>query len=173
MSDVTLFPVFRIIAGAEPASASGLLGVVSSTQLGGETWVGDGCLGYLKCGNSLVLGRWHRRGERWEFVPGRLEHLAPLRGVTEFEVLDGYWGERAELVLDRALAWTHDEWSTEGDHDHCAVCWAAISRTENRGHFVSSSRQRICEPCHRDYVSTRSLGFVTPAPGPGGEAEAR
>jgi hypothetical protein len=160
------FPTFRITSSAGPASGPRLLGVVSSTQWGGGTWIADGYLGYLKHGSTLVLGRWHRRDEHWEFVPERPEHLTPVSRVAEFEVLDGYWGERAELVLDRALAWTHDEWSIEGDHDHCAICWAAISTTANRGHFVSSGRKRVCEPCYREYVSARALGFVVPAPGP-------
>ena len=155
------FPTFRIITSAAPASAPRLVGAVSSTRCGRETWIGDGYLGYLKYESLLVPGRWHLRGEHWEFVPGRPEHLTPLRQVAEFEVLDGYWGERAELVLDHALAWAHDEWSIEEDHDHCSICWAAISMATNRDHFVSGSRKRVCKPCHREYVITRSLGFVT------------
>jgi len=83
-------------------------------------------------------------------------------GSSEFDVLDGYWGDRAALVLDSCLAWVPDEWTQADDHDHCAICWAHIYVTENRDHFASSTGKRVCAACY-DYVRSRSLDFITAA----------
>lgn len=80
------------------------------------------------------------------------------------EVLDGYWGDRADLVLDTSLIWNRHQWTDAADHDHCAICWATISTQEKSEHFAArypeGRRDRVCAPCYHNYVSKRALGFI-------------
>ena len=96
--------MFRVRGDAAGATA-GLVGSLTRTTHGREDWVGDEWIGFLKSDAKLVAGRWHRRGDLWEFVPEDPDHLKALVAQPEWEVLDGYWGERAELVLDQTRRW--------------------------------------------------------------------
>src|SRR5207302_34276 len=59
----------------------------------------------LSGANSLNSPLWHQRGELWEFAPDNPDDLATIRARPDWDVLDGYWGERAELVLDQTRRW--------------------------------------------------------------------
>lgn len=159
----TLFPRFSVAAVSPSPPRARLIGSVSSVRFGRETWVGDRYLGYLKHGSFLAPGRWHLGKDHWEFALDQPQHLNDLEGIPELEVLDGYWGERVALVLDARAKWTTDQWSEKVGHEHCTICWATISESENRDHFVATSGERVCAPCYREYVSSRSLGFIAAA----------
>lgn len=156
----TPYPTFLVMEIARDDSRVALQGNVSVTRVGRETWVGDRHIGYLKRGAFLAPGRWHDGGNRWSFVLDRPEHVSELEGAPALEVLDGYWGERAALVLDQSLVWHKDRWTDAADHDHCAICWASISTQENGEHFAAGCGDRVCAPCYRNYVSKRALGFI-------------
>ena len=175
-----------------PADAVAVLGVVSSTRHGHETWVGDGWVGYLTDGASLIPGRWSGRAERWSFAPDSSEHLDAIRGRREWSVLDGYWGERAALVLDRHRQWLRarfeprDAVQFEGnggvrlpeaaageegaaitggwDHEHCAICWQTLGPSGQPDGWLNRPRTWVCDRCYVEFVSTRSLGFVDEQP---------
>jgi hypothetical protein len=85
-----------------------VLGRLTRTTHGREPWVGDGWLGFLMADAKLIAGRWHQRGDLWEFAPDNPDDLATIRTRPDWNVLDGYWGERAELVLDRTRRWDKD-----------------------------------------------------------------
>jgi hypothetical protein len=67
--------------------------------------IGDGWIGCLKTGAKLVFGRWHRRDDLWEFAPEESGEVDAVVTQREWEVLDGYWGERAQIVLDENRRW--------------------------------------------------------------------
>ena len=165
------FPTFRVMDVVREKSRVSLQGDVSSIRVGRETWVGDQYLGYLKHGAFLAPGRWEDRSGVWSFVFDRPDDLAELEGTSEFEVLDGYWGERAELVLDRSTTWNHEKWVDTADHDHCVICWATIATFEHDDYFAGSSGDRVCVPCYRNYVSQRALGFIPSAAQQGDAAD--
>ena len=98
------FPVFVVAEGAV-GETGGVVGRVTRIQHGRDTWIGDKYLGFLKAGTKLISGRWHRQAELWAFVPDDEGEADAIRGRSEWDVLDGYWGERAELVLDQARRW--------------------------------------------------------------------
>src|SRR5262245_52679649 len=100
-----MLPLFRV-EGAALGEAGGVVGTVTRTTHGGQSWIGDGWIGFLKMGATMVAGRWHSRGNSWEFVPDEAELVKAILAHPEAEVLDGYWGERAELVLDETLSWS-------------------------------------------------------------------
>ena len=153
------FPTFNVIE----RRTDELVGSVSSTKLGGETWVADRYLGFLKHGDSLFPGRWHCAGENWRFALDKSQVNEALPVSEEFQILDGYWGERVELVLNRRIIWRADHWTLPDNHDHCAICSATIAVAENQNHFVATTRERVCRSCYEAYVSERALNFIAVA----------
>src|SRR5262245_57400204 len=99
-----MFPVFHLIAGG-PGRMKDVVGTVTGETYGSETWVGDGWIGYLKSGAKLIRGRWHRKGDLWEFSPEQPNGRDAVCAQLEWEILDAYWGERAEIVVDQARQW--------------------------------------------------------------------
>ena len=153
------FPTFNVIEHRTDE----LVGSVSSTKLGSETWVADQYLGFLKHGDSLFPGRWHYAGENWKFALDKSQANEALPASDEFQILDGYWGERVELVLNRRIIWRADYWTVQDDHDHCVICWATIAVAENQNHFVATTGERVCRSCYEAYVSARALNFIAGA----------
>ncbi len=161
MIRLTSLPTIRITDIVRDQPRVSVIGVLSSTKMGREVWVAERYLGFLKLDDLLVAGRWHEHGDRWEFVLEDGEQVDEFAGVTELEVMGGYWGGLAELVFDTRLEWREDRWSDPDDHDHCWICWATIATTENREHFVATpTSERVCKPCYQAFVSKRSLGFL-------------
>ena len=158
-------PTFHVQDIARRGSSVTLRGTVSSTGVGLETWIGDRYLGYLKRGDFLAPGRWHAAQGCWDFALERHEHLGEINGAQNMEVLDGYWGERVELVLNTGITWTAERWTKAADHDHCAICWATIAAVENADHFVATTGERVCAECHHNHVGRRELGFIYPRGG--------
>ncbi len=163
-----MFPQFKL----SRSTAEGIEGHVSRTTQGSETWIGDGHIGYLRTESTLIEGRWKLRGECWIFAPKNDADRAKIASRSSWEILDGYWGERAELVLNEKLKWEKIPFEPRDavrgsevikggwDHEHCAVCWEKIGAYGQASGFVSASNIWICEQCHGKYVSVRSLSFV-------------
>jgi hypothetical protein len=72
-------------------------------------WVGDGWIGAIHFGGSrFIWGRFRSVDPiayTCSFCPDRASELSELRPGTRYPFIDGYWGERAELVLDRGRQW--------------------------------------------------------------------
>lgn len=153
-------PRFRIAEVVREETRVTLRGTVSRTTHGRETWVKDGRVCELMQGSSLMSGRFRRDGDEWEVVLEHPEDLGDLDGIAELDILDGYWAERAELVFDPHLTWTRACWTEELRHDHCGICWAMIHPSDHREYYLASDGRVVCVPCHQDYVSRRSLGFI-------------
>ena len=91
-----------------------------------------------------------------------------------YPYFDGYWGERAAIVLDRRRDWKRERFVprdalnqfgqtiTGGwDHEHCAICWAKIGNGgEPEAFFDSAHDTWLCETCYTAYVKTASLSFI-------------
>ncbi len=159
-----MFPRFHTIR----RDAGEILGSVTSTTFGAETWVGDECLGCLMTEGRFIFGRWHKRGyvrrDFWAFVPDDPAVIERLLPSTEWTILDGYWGERAELVLDTTRKWQkslHDD----SDHDHCAICCEMVGQGGQPDGYVSEDASWICCRCYESFVQPRSLDFI-PRPKP-------
>ena len=159
------FPIFRLTEAETSCAQPKLVGSLDSTRFGPETWVDDRYLGYLKRNEIFVPGRWHRVAGHWEFVLQNPSDVDRLVGVSEFEVLDGYWGERAELVLGTSIRWAEAVWPGDHgqEHDHCGICWATIMDRDNREHYRASTGERVCMSCYREFVQRRNLGFIVPS----------
>lgn len=125
-----------------------------------------------------------------EFLPDDPAATGCLRVGQSYPYLDGYWGERAELVLGAARTWCetafqpadavrfktpHGEfWRrasdvepadgtliSEGwDHEHCSICWEKIGCFGQASGFLSED-DWVCGECFRQFVSPKSIAFVT------------
>lgn len=154
------FPKFRIAETVATDTVVKLIGTITATQWCGQRWIGERYYGYLKHGDFLAEGRWAALNDRWEFTLARPTDVEGLDGASEVDVLDGYWGERAALVLDSGATWGAETWPADEDHDHCAICWAKIWERENREHYSASDGVRVCPACYRSFVERRDLGFI-------------
>ena len=153
------FPRFDVTHRGEPAGI--LSGKVSAVRMGAETWVGDGHLGYLFDGESLTRGRWHEAEGDWGFMPTDGPPASAQLKLEQYVILDSYWGQLAEIVLDREHSWSPAVWSDSVDHDHCALCWSTID-SGNPRHRDNGRGSIVCPDCHDRYVEQGSLDFIQP-----------
>ncbi|MGZ4888143.1 MAG: hypothetical protein ACXWBH_03110 [Candidatus Angelobacter sp.] len=157
-----MFPRFHIIR----SDAGEFFGSVTATTFGNETWVGDGWIGCLMADKKFIFGRWHKGGyvrrDSWAFVPDDPGIVEVLQLDTEWVILAGYWGERAELVLDPDRKWQKALYE-ESDHDHCAICWETLGPGGQLEGYVSEDATWICCRCYESFVQPWSLDFI---PGP-------
>jgi hypothetical protein len=185
-----MFPVFHVRQGAMEQSA-GVVGAVTRTTHGRETWVGDGWIGFLKGGGAtLIAGRWRQEADFWVFTPEDPDNVAAIRARPEWDVLDGYWGERAEIVLDQTHQWHRtrfqpaDAVRVQGpagvwfrrkidgdtgagevikdgwDHEHCAICGETLGLGGQPEAYVSGQRIWVCGGCYTHFVEHGSLDFI-------------
>lgn len=98
-----VLPTFTLIAAQD--NDSEVAGTISSTTYGNEDWVGDGWIGFLMALGKLIPGRWRHMDEAWNFVPEDPALCRTIRGRNDWEILDGYWGQRAEIVLGLHRKW--------------------------------------------------------------------
>jgi hypothetical protein len=167
-----------------------LLGSATATVHCGETWIGDGWPGFLLRGGEVVPGGWRVRGEMWSFVLESQGALDRFRREPEWDVLDGYWGERAEILLDGSRQWRkarfessdavefprkNARWrsraipdkNAEGelikagwDHEHCAIRGEKIGAGGHPEGYFSAPNTWVCKECFDKFVRPRSLGFI-------------
>ena len=100
-----------------------------------------------------------------------------LQRGASYTYFDGYWGYRAQLVLDRSRIlqrapfrpsdtqrrkWDGTLEVVKGgwDHEHCEICLERISEDENPFGYVDQNDKWICETCYEKYVVPGSLGFI-------------
>lgn len=159
----------------------------------GESWIG--CL-YL-ADERFIWGRFIQvdlRQHTCEFLPDNPTTMVLLRVGTPYPYLDGYWGERAELVLKTDQTWREANFqpsdavqvsvpqgimwtrSTEKapigdripngwDHEHCSICWERIGCEGQATGFVNEADDWVCGECFGLFVSPKSLAFVIWQPG--------
>ena len=142
-----------------------LVGQVSTEVYGGRNWIGEGWIGYIgRDGEPPVEGRWYQENDRWRFVSANPK-TSKFEVGEQLQLYDGYWGERAYIVL-APLTWTEARFEAkeQWDHDHCGICWAAIDTRAPRC-FRSSERDVICPNCYDLYVQFQSLAFIEQSQG--------
>jgi hypothetical protein len=153
----TVFPVFH---GTSIEAWGAVLGSVTRTSQGSETWVADQWLGFLKAGTEFIPGRWHRQSDLWAFAPADRHDVDRIRARPGWDVLDGYWGERAKLVLDRTHAWRKARVTEDTDHEHCAICSEKVGVGGQPEGYVNAQEVWVCEQCYTKFVEPGSLDFI-------------
>lgn len=158
-----MYPTFKIQSIKAEAGTIELVGILSSDSCKDEKWVDDNWLGYLKDKAFMLSGRWHKDNDKWKFlVQVEDASAAALYVGLEVTVFDSYWGERAELVSNKNVEWKEMSYKAKGswDHDHCAICWATISESENTVYMLGDDREEVCLNCFESYIKQRSFGFI-------------
>ena len=102
------FPIFQK-SSEQPTNSSTIVGVINETNYVDQVWISDGHYGFLFSGNRIVKGRWTSQGNQWSFKIENIEDALFCAGTSVFSILDWYWGERAEIVLNAALIWQKRE----------------------------------------------------------------
>lgn len=157
------FPTFRINQVVNTEKVLELLGVISSDSWKSHKWVDDKWIGSLRVRDSVVFGRWQKQDSNWKFAVNREDITKADFVVGQLvELIDGYWGERVELVIDKSILWERTEFieSSKNTHDHCFFCWATISESENTEHMVANERETVCLNCFDIYVNEGSFDFI-------------
>jgi hypothetical protein len=136
-------------------------------------WIGEGRIGclYLRSGR-FAWGRFcnvHLSQSACVFVPDDQTLLGQLMVGESYAYLEGYWGERAELVLDTARIWRASEFQPTADdgelvpggwdHEHCSICHQKIGWGGQPNGFVSED-DWVCDECHSRFIIPRSLAFM-------------
>lgn len=153
------FPVFSLIRMSSDEKGQMLSGQLSSTGRDNHKWIDDKWVGFLVDSNRFIYGRWFRRDDEWLFRPEE-----PTDGFAEgrdYIAIDGYWGERIELMFP-PFTWNPIIFVTKerSSHDHCFYCWATISDEENTAHMKSNRGEVACMDCFDRFVVAKSLDFI-------------
>lgn len=161
-----MFPEFR--SASEQDSEDAVLGTVSATNYGDQVWIDDRHWGFLLADTVIIYGRWRARGDLWAFAPEKPSHVALILSRPQWQVLEGYWGERAEVVLDETRKWQRKRFgSVEAapgyeDHEHCAIDWEVLGPDGQAEGYFNAPYTWVCEHCYSEYVLPRSLAFIPP-----------
>jgi hypothetical protein len=172
--DLPTFTVQQIMADAS------LRGTVSRWE-----WVGEHHIVHLFLGHGrFVRGRWYdvsKAKREARFVPDSSRECPAFSPGTQLPFTDGYWGQCAFLALNPDLEWQEAQFTPRDgfvhrpngktefipggwDHDHCSICWAKISETQNKTYMRLDDKHCLCGDCYESYVKKRSIGFIPDRP---------
>jgi hypothetical protein len=158
-----MFSIFKINEVIKAGKELELTGIISSDSFNGQKWVDDNWVGYLKVNDLMVFGRWNRQNSFWKFaVDSEDVSKADFFVGQEVEIIDGYWSERVELVIDKSIKWRELAYSPadKNDHEHCLICWATISKNENSRYALANERTAVCLNCFETYVKKGNFDFI-------------
>lgn len=161
---IIMFPRFKINEVIKTDKCLELTGSISSDSFNGHKWVDNKWVGSLRVEDSIIFGRWHKQHSEWKFVVDTEDNSKVDFFIgQEVELVDGYWGERVELVIDKSIRWKEATYraTDRNDHDHCLICWATISETENKQYILANERIAVCLNCFENYVKNDSFDFIT------------
>jgi hypothetical protein len=151
------YPKVKILEILDEASGFFVLCRLDKVTFKNTKWIEDNRIGYLKRGHEFFEGRWHKSGENWSFTLKNKTDGANIKKNEIFECMEGYYGERAELVLS-SLRWEEKVWDNKKSHDHCDICWEAIGG--DGSYMKSSTNYSVCLNCYRTFVQTKNIDFV-------------
>ncbi len=158
-----MYPNFEIKNIKTTNDITSLVGVIDRTKQGDETWVADGAIGALLQDRRVAFGRWHKDNELWSFQFDKDEKdKLNLTVGGHLAVLDGYWGERTELVFDDLINWVLVNFkpSKKSDHEHCSILWETISDNENTAFYLGNARHAVCKDCFQKYIAKKDISFI-------------
>lgn len=145
------------------------------------SWVGEGHLVRLRLpSDELIRARFAQlKPDRTGAIiatedPADKAKVAP---GTQCEYIDNYWGDKAALVLNRALKWERldqkprtayrnykdarrETMPMGWNHEHCGICWKDLDPAKPA--FKNQNDDWLCLDCHAAYVEPRSLSFIRP-----------
>lgn len=99
---------------------------------------------------------------------------------NNYPMLDGYWGDLAELVFNTSTVWKRVKFEPRDsivhhldgkieivkggwEHEHCEICSQTISQYESNNNsygYVNQKDNWLCQSCYEKYVQEKSLNFI-------------
>ena len=154
-----ILPKLKIDSITNDAGKIYVLCQINTIECVGQKWIDDNYIGYLKIGNQLISGRWHFVDDKtWKFdINEKFENL-PFSSGDTIECIDGYYGERAEIIFNSNIKWEKQIFDDTNDHDHCAICWTTIY--PEKEYMSSGAEDNVCLDCYDNYVRPKSLSFI-------------
>ena len=156
-----MFPKFTIIKVESNSKA--VIGKLDRIFQGKEKWIDDNYIGALLNGSVIAFGRWFKEKSFWrfQFNADDSNKLSLNTGATVYAI-DGYWGERIEIVYSTQIDWKKEIFKSKKnwDHEHCAICWAKISEFENTEYYLGGGSYPVCKKCYKNYVLLKVISFV-------------
>lgn len=144
-------------------------------------WIGERHWAYLMPTYGTVLaGRFKHLDPKTrigQFILASSLHDIPIEPGTDYKFLDGYWGERAEIVFG-TFDWQFKEivsrdasfHSNDGitkeisggwDHEHCSICWESMGPDLSQTHgYVNQLNDIVCQSCYQSFIVPKSLDFI-------------
>jgi hypothetical protein len=132
------------------------------------------CL-YVASGR-FVWGRFTSVHEQERSAVLDLEDFSDRSAVVlgqQYPYLDGYWGERAELVHDTSRRWVRIEFHPRdlvengaivpggSEHEHCGICWEKIAEYAQPFGYHDQRYDWVCERCYDTYVVPKCIDFIS------------
>jgi len=147
-------------------------------------WINERWIAYLMPQyGTLIEGRFvsvDLEAKTCRFIPKNKQTISTLSPDTDCEYIDGYWGDRADLVFSQTEGWKRTEFfprdsvahypdgSTKvmpggWDHEHCEICMGTISQHTSHQHFGyrNPADDWVCEHCFQSFIEPKKLGFIT------------
>jgi hypothetical protein len=130
-------------------------------RLVGPLQAKDGWIACLYLGSGrFVWGRFSEVDEvkrRAVFTLRDSSDRSAMSLGQQYPYLDGYWGDRAELVHDTSRVWIRTQFqpsdsSRDGqpvsdgwEHEHCSICWEKIAEYAQRFGYYDQNSDWVCE----------------------------
>jgi hypothetical protein len=110
-------------------------------------------------GKIISLSKWFKKATF--IVAKEFSSTTPKEGCS-YKYFDGYWGERAEIVLNENYKWSKKQYKQRGnwDHDHCSINWETIDENTNPVYYENNVSDMICENCYKKYIVKRDISFI-------------
>jgi hypothetical protein len=157
---IACFPVFTVREVSDSQLKGSLNITTYQTAYQTENWIADNCIGFLMKDGVWLYGRWHLKDDEWIFnIKESLGEKISLKAAMQLYALDGYWGDRIKLVLDKSIQWKLQTYNQKDDHDHCSICCKTIAEGMK---YRLGDKTPLCVNCYENYVKIGSLEFITP-----------
>lgn len=153
-------------------------------------WVGENWVGYFfELDGTFYYGRFSNIDLENKTCSFTLEDNknANLEQGQLFYYLDGYYGDMAELVLNKKHNWTKRVFLAEDsvevrkgvfrkrtiddtdesitvsagwDHEHCSFCMATIGNYGVPTGYQNQDDEWVCRDCYKKYIEKCDLSFI-------------
>lgn len=173
------FKVLEIKRTNSVTRCSGIIKNIVSLSKAKPEWIVTICASQ----NKFIQGRFSEIDSKTFHVTIDLINLESPNNIiigNNYPLLDGYWGNLVELVLNTSIIWKrvkfepsdsiihHPDGRVEivkdgWEHEHCEICSQTISQykmNKNSYSYVSKKDNWLCESCYEKYVQEKSINFI-------------
>lgn len=154
--------------------------------------IGENWAGYLfTLDGNFIYGRFKDIDEENNscvFILNNEEESSQITIAQKLFYLDGYYGDKAELVLNKKINWNKQTFeatdavevksgilrkvtqndlekdnrtiSSGWDHEHCEICMATIGNCGEPTGYRNQRDEWVCRECYLNYIEKRDVSFI-------------